>query len=53
MVKKTVSQNKILFKDAQRYLVGGVNSPVRAFNYVGGEPLLFKKAKLFPFGAKI
>ncbi len=55
MVKKTVSQNKILFKDAQRYLVGGVNSPVRAFNYVGGEPLLFKKgraAKIYDYDGK-
>lgn len=34
-----------LFSKAKRYLVGGVNSPVRAFNYVGGEPLLIKKGK--------
>ncbi len=34
-----------LFQEAQRYIPGGVNSPVRAFNGVGGEPLFFKRAK--------
>jgi glutamate-1-semialdehyde 2,1-aminomutase len=33
-----------LFSDAQRYIAGGVNSPVRAFNGVGGEPVFFKSA---------
>ncbi|MEM1262282.1 MAG: glutamate-1-semialdehyde 2,1-aminomutase [Pseudomonadota bacterium] len=33
-----------LFDEAQRYIPGGVNSPVRAFNGVGGEPLFFKRA---------
>jgi len=28
------------WKEAQRFLVGGVNSPVRAFRHVGGEPLM-------------
>jgi len=32
-----------LFKEANKYLVGGVNSPVRAFNYVGGNPLVISK----------
>ncbi|MBI5078893.1 aminotransferase class III-fold pyridoxal phosphate-dependent enzyme [Candidatus Saganbacteria bacterium] len=32
------SQQK-LFKKAQRYLVGGVNSPLRAFKPVGGSPI--------------
>jgi len=27
-----------LWREANKYLVGGVNSPVRAFNAVGGEP---------------
>ena len=40
MAKKKT--NSIIFKQAQRYLVGGVNSPVRAFKYVGGRPLLIK-----------
>lgn len=31
-----------LFSEARRYLVGGVDSPVRAFNYVGCEPVLIK-----------
>ncbi len=34
-----------LFAEAKRYIPGGVNSPVRAFNGVGGEPLFFKSAK--------
>lgn len=29
-----------LFEEAKRYLVGGVNSPLRAFGAVGGNPLL-------------
>ncbi len=31
-----------LFQKAQRYIPGGVNSPVRAFHGVGGEPVFFK-----------
>jgi glutamate-1-semialdehyde 2,1-aminomutase len=34
-----------LFDEAQKILVGGVNSPVRAFKSVGGSPLFIKKAK--------
>jgi len=37
--------NSILFRKAEKYLVGGVNSPVRSFKYVGGNPLLIKKGK--------
>ena len=33
-----------LFQEAQRYIPGGVNSPVRAFRSVGGEPVFIKKA---------
>jgi glutamate-1-semialdehyde 2,1-aminomutase len=33
-----------LFTDAQAVIAGGVNSPVRAFASVGGEPLFFKSA---------
>ncbi|MDR1616904.1 MAG: glutamate-1-semialdehyde 2,1-aminomutase [Syntrophomonadaceae bacterium] len=33
-----------LFKEAQKYIPGGVNSPVRAFKAVGTEPLFIKKA---------
>jgi glutamate-1-semialdehyde 2,1-aminomutase len=32
-----------LFQEAQRHTPGGVNSPVRAFRAVGGEPLFFKR----------
>ena len=32
-----------LFKEAQRYLPGGVDSPVRAFKAVGGTPPFIKK----------
>lgn len=34
-----------LFSEAQRLLPGGVNSPVRAFRAVGGQPLFIKKGE--------
>jgi len=34
-----------LFNQAQQHIPGGVNSPVRAFKGVGGEPLFFKRAQ--------
>jgi len=34
-----------LFQNAQQYIPGGVNSPVRAFKSVGGEPIFIEKAK--------
>ena len=34
-----------LFTNAQQVIAGGVNSPVRAFASVGGEPVFFKSAK--------
>lgn len=34
-----------LFRAAQQVLPGGVNSPVRAFNAVGGDPIFIKEAK--------
>jgi glutamate-1-semialdehyde 2,1-aminomutase len=34
-----------LYAKAQKVMPGGVNSPVRAFNAVGGEPLFIKSAK--------
>ncbi|HLN49318.1 MAG TPA: glutamate-1-semialdehyde 2,1-aminomutase, partial [Steroidobacteraceae bacterium] len=33
-----------LYQEACKYIPGGVNSPVRAFRGVGGEPIFFKKA---------
>ena len=38
-----------LFARARRLIPGGVNSPARAWNSVGGNPLFFKRAK----GARI
>ena len=34
-----------LFTDARRYIAGGVNSPVRAFAGVGGDPVFIKSAR--------
>ena len=33
-----------LYTEACKYIPGGVNSPVRAFRGVGGEPIFFRKA---------
>jgi glutamate-1-semialdehyde 2,1-aminomutase len=38
-----------LFAEALRYLPGGVNSPVRAFRGVGGEPFFARRA----YGARV
>lgn len=38
-------RSSALFAQAQKVLPGGVNSPVRAFNSVGGTPIFVKKAK--------
>ena len=37
--------SKGFFKQAKKVIPGGVNSPVRAFNAVGGTPIFVKKAK--------
>jgi glutamate-1-semialdehyde 2,1-aminomutase len=34
-----------LFAEAEKVIPGGVNSPVRAFKYVGGTPIFVKSAK--------
>ncbi|MDR3492219.1 MAG: glutamate-1-semialdehyde 2,1-aminomutase [Gammaproteobacteria bacterium] len=39
-----MSISQSLFQQAQRVIPGGVNSPVRAFLGVGGDPLFFKSA---------
>lgn len=41
----TISRSKELFSRAQRSIPGGVNSPVRAFKSVGGDPIFLKRAK--------
>src|SRR5258708_5605807 len=38
-------RSEMLFKEACRYLVGGVNSPVRAFKSVGGAPVFVESGK--------
>ena len=38
-------RSSALFKEAQRVIPGGVNSPVRAFKGVGGTPIFAKSAK--------
>jgi len=42
---KPFSRSDQLFKEAQRYLPGGVNSPVRAFKAVEGTPLFIKRGQ--------
>jgi glutamate-1-semialdehyde 2,1-aminomutase len=42
-------RSKALFERAKRVIPGGVNSPVRAFRAVGGEPIFIARAK----GARI
>ncbi|MGI9534759.1 MAG: glutamate-1-semialdehyde 2,1-aminomutase [Thermodesulfobacteriota bacterium] len=49
MSSKKFKKSEKLFSKANRYLVGGVNSPVRSFNAVGGKPLFISRAK----GSKI
>lgn len=44
-----IERSKELFEEAKKYIPGGVNSPVRAFKSVGGNPLFISKAK----GSKI
>jgi len=39
------ARSRSFFKTAQLAIPGGVNSPVRAFRSVGGDPLFIKKAK--------
>ena len=43
MGRKTENSGQ-LFQEAQRYIPGGVNSPVRAFNAVGGKPAFIDRA---------
>lgn len=40
-----LDKSRKLYKRAVKSLVGGVNSPVRAFNSVGGDPLFIDKGK--------
>ena len=40
-----MSASETLFAAAQRHIPGGVNSPVRAFRAVGGNPIFFKRGE--------
>ena len=40
-----LSKSEALFAEAQKYIPGGVNSPVRSFNAVGGTPLFIARGK--------
>ena len=42
---KVNRRSKVLFARAQKRIPGGVNSPVRAFRSVGGEPRFIKSGK--------
>jgi glutamate-1-semialdehyde 2,1-aminomutase len=44
-----MTRSSQLFAEALRYLPGGVNSPVRAFRAVGGEPFFAQRA----YGARV
>ena len=39
------SLDKKLFNEAKKYIPGGVNSPVRSFKAIGGEPIFIKYGK--------
>ena len=43
VVKPERRRSRQIFEEAEKVLVGGVNSPVRAFRSVGGEPLIIEK----------
>ncbi len=42
---RKLDKSKSLFKEAASLIPGGVNSPVRAFKAVGGNPLFIEKAR--------
>jgi glutamate-1-semialdehyde 2,1-aminomutase len=42
-LKRERRRSREIFERAEKVLVGGVNSPVRAFRSVGGEPLIIER----------
>ncbi len=42
---RSTSQSKILFEESLKHIPGGVNSPVRAFRAVGGQPFFVNRAR--------
>ena len=47
--KKSFEKSQKLYEEAQKYIPGGVNSPVRAFKAVGEHPLFISRG----YGSKI
>ena len=45
MKKNTRKKSKAFYKEALKLMPGGVNSPVRAFNAVGGSPVFINKGR--------
>ncbi len=47
MIQETysISKSKDLYQEACDFIPGGVNSPVRAFKSVGGDPIFMKRAE--------
>lgn len=41
----TTTKSEEIFASAQKIMPGGVNSPVRAFKSVGGQPIVFDRVK--------
>ena len=55
MFKSLKETNKSVFQKARRLLVGGVDSPVRAFKHIDGNPIPIKRgsgAKVFDYDGK-
>jgi len=42
----SVTKSENLFREARKLIPGGVNSPVRACNSVGGQPIFIEKGNL-------
>lgn len=45
MIMNNIGRSQALFDRAKKVIPGGVNSPVRAFRAVGGNPLFISRAK--------
>jgi glutamate-1-semialdehyde 2,1-aminomutase len=45
MTMRTFERSRALMRQAVRVIPGGVNSPVRAFRSVGGEPLFIHRGR--------
>jgi glutamate-1-semialdehyde 2,1-aminomutase len=43
-MRRKTDRSRAVFEQAQRYLPGGVNSPVRSFRGVGGDPVVVASA---------